>query len=125
MIYTFGHASSDIAGVWPWYQTFHARREQWALEERLSPSAKEVFDWEYYDRVSSTRGTRKVTHARLDFVSTYSSDMDYAASLPLPDDIPPYAVQMSPTLQPPATLAAGLPSARGMLKRSSGNTPRE
>jgi pimeloyl-ACP methyl ester carboxylesterase len=93
MIYTFGHTLADIAGGWPWYQAIHAKREQWALEELLSPSAKETFDWEYYHQVSATRSTRKVTHARLDFVSMYNSDLDYAASLPLPDKIPLYAVQ--------------------------------
>jgi pimeloyl-ACP methyl ester carboxylesterase len=93
IIYTIGHTLTDIAGGWPWYQAFNAEREQWALVERLSPRAKQIFDWDYYSRISATRKTRRVTHAKLDIGSEYSSDLNYAARLPLPDKIPLYAIQ--------------------------------
>jgi pimeloyl-ACP methyl ester carboxylesterase len=93
VVLTLVHTLTDVVGGWPWYQVIHAEQERWVMEERLSPSARGMFDWDYYNRVTATRQTRKVTHARLDFVSRYSADLDYAASLPLPDKIPLYAAQ--------------------------------
>jgi pimeloyl-ACP methyl ester carboxylesterase len=72
---------------------FPTQREQWVMEEKLSERGRAMFDWDYYNRVAATRGTRRVLHAMVDSSLAYDEDLDYAASLPLPTDIPLFVIQ--------------------------------
>jgi pimeloyl-ACP methyl ester carboxylesterase len=50
-------------------------------------------DWDYYDQIDATRSTRKVLRAAFDLNESYITDLDAAAALALPEDIPVFAVQ--------------------------------
>lgn len=88
------HALVDLGfGRLLYERGWPSQMEQWAMGERLSERAREMFDWDYYNRVAAMRGTRRVMHALVDHFLTYSADLDYAASLPLPTDIPLFVIQ--------------------------------
>jgi polyhydroxybutyrate depolymerase len=88
------HALVDVGVGRLFYEWgFPAQRERWAMEEKLSERARTMFDWDYYDRVAAMRGTRRVLHAMVDCSLAYDADLDYAASLPLPVDIPLFVIQ--------------------------------
>ncbi len=72
---------------------FLSRREQWVMEEKLSDHTQAMFDWDYYDQVATMRGTRHALRAMVDCSLAYEADLDYAASLPLPTDIPLFVIQ--------------------------------
>jgi pimeloyl-ACP methyl ester carboxylesterase len=61
------------------------------VQDNLATDAP--MDWAYYDQIDATRSTRKVLRALFDLNNSYISDLDYAAGLDLPVDIPVFAVQ--------------------------------
>lgn len=60
----------------------------------LLPVAQQAgFNWDYYEQIAATRGNRSALHATLDRAANYVVDMQYAAGLPLPGNIPVDIVQ--------------------------------
>jgi pimeloyl-ACP methyl ester carboxylesterase len=70
-----------------------APQNEWAMNERLSPRAEELFNWEAYDHIAARRGTSTAILSSLDHFEAYNDDLRRAASTPLPTDIPLYVVQ--------------------------------
>jgi pimeloyl-ACP methyl ester carboxylesterase len=88
------HALVDLGfGRLLYEKGWPSQSEQWAMGERLSERARQIFDWDYYNRVAAMRGTKREMHALVDHFLTYSADLDYAASLPLPTDVPLFVVR--------------------------------
>jgi pimeloyl-ACP methyl ester carboxylesterase len=76
-----------------YYNLFNVPNNEWAMNERLSPRAAELFDWDAYDRIAARRGTSTAVQAKLKHFEAYNDDLRRAASTPLPTDIPLYVVQ--------------------------------
>jgi pimeloyl-ACP methyl ester carboxylesterase len=63
------------------------------LKDLLNDRTRNLVDWDYYNRVAATRGNYKVLQATLDRASNSISDLEYAAKIPLPVDIPVFTIQ--------------------------------
>ena len=87
------HGLNSIGFSYLYHELLVVPQNEWAIDDRLSPRAEELFDWDAYNRIAARRGTSTAILSALDHFKAYNDDLRRAASTPLPTDIPLYVIQ--------------------------------
>jgi pimeloyl-ACP methyl ester carboxylesterase len=61
-------------------------------KQRIPPATQPLVDWNYWQRVMATSSTRQTAYTVFAMTAAFPVDVQYTASLPLPDRVPVFAL---------------------------------